>query len=162
MLCSRLTRVLLVWLWVVTGFTGVNFAGEDGPTILTNANVIDCTGTPVKSGMTVVVMGDSITALYQGRPRQSDLDGGGRVVDLGGAYVLPGFWNMHTHLSEVFPDNPDLAGEPAHARVVRAGINAMLILPLALLPLGAGIYLQRKGFHRYSCSRGYFLPVACL
>jgi imidazolonepropionase-like amidohydrolase len=125
MFSSRLTRVLQVWLWVVSGFIGVCFAGEDGPTILTNANVIDCTGTPVQSGMTVVVTGDSITALYQGRPRQGDVDGGGRVVDLGGAFVLPGFWNMHTHLSEVFPDNPDLDGEPVHARVVRAGINAM-------------------------------------
>ncbi len=122
---SRLTKIFLVWLWVVTGFTGVCFSGEEGPTILTNANVIDCTGTPVQSGMTVVVTGDSISALYQGPPRQSDMDGGGRMVDLGGAYVLPGFWNMHTHLSEVFPDNPELAGEPVHARVVRAGINAM-------------------------------------
>ena len=50
---------------------------------------------------------------------------GGRVVDLEGAYVLPGFWNMHTHLSDVFPENPALAEEPVHARVVRAGINAM-------------------------------------
>jgi imidazolonepropionase-like amidohydrolase len=125
MRCPRFTKVVLTWVWVVAGSASFCLAGEVGPTVLTKANVIDCTGSLVQHGMTVVIEGDSITALYEGPPRESDLGSGGRVVDLGGAYVLPGFWNMHTHLSEVFPDNPDLAEEPIHARVVRAGINAM-------------------------------------
>lgn len=123
MRCSRLARVFLVWMWVVTGFAGVCPAGEEETTVLINANVVDCTGAPVQEGMTVVITGSSISALFKGAPEAGEH--GDRVVDLGGAYVLPGFWNMHTHLSDVFPENPALAEEPIHARVVRAGINAM-------------------------------------
>jgi imidazolonepropionase-like amidohydrolase len=99
-------------------------AAEIPPTALINANVIDCSGAPVQENMTVVIAGNSIASISKTRPEDAE-GGAGRVIDLGGAYLLPGFWNMHTHLSEVFPDNPDLAGEPIHARVVRAGINAM-------------------------------------
>ena len=125
MLRKRVSRLILIGLWMSLSFAVVCTAGEAETTILTNANVIDCTGAPVQENMTVVITGNSITSISKGRPHENRDGEAARVVDLGGAYVLPGFWNMHTHLSEVFPENPDLQGEPIHARVVRAGINAM-------------------------------------
>ena len=109
---------------ILAGGTVVGSTAESPSTVLINANVIDCTGAPVQENMTVVITGNSIASITKGKPEVVPGEDD-RVVDLGGAYVMPGFWNMHTHLSEIFPDNPDLAGEPVHARVVRAGINAM-------------------------------------
>jgi len=124
----RKTTLLALSAVVAYGLTfglGVSHASENPATVLINANVIDCTGGSVQEGMTVVMVGNSIKAISKGQPRANELGAAVRVVDLGGAYVLPGFWNMHTHLSEVFPENPALDGESVHARVVRAGINAM-------------------------------------
>jgi len=100
-------------------------AAEKPSTVLINANVIDCTGAPVQENMTVVIEGNTITSISKGQPQAIEQSDAIRVVDVGGGYVLPGFWNMHTHLSDVFPENPALKDESVHARVVRAGINAM-------------------------------------
>ena len=100
---------------------GTIFA-EEATIVLTDVNVIDATGAPVQEEMTVVIVGDRIAEISRG-------SGGGypgaKVIDLDGAYLVPGFWNMHTHLSAVFPDNPALAGESSAAKVIRAGLNAM-------------------------------------
>ncbi len=121
---SRLFGMVVVLAYALAGAASLCLAAEDPSTVLINANVIDCTGAPVQENMTVVITGNSIASITKGRPETTPGEDDS-VVDLGGAFVLPGFWNMHTHLSEVFPDNPDLAGEPIHARMVRAGINAM-------------------------------------
>ena len=98
---------------------------SSGVTILTNANVIDCTGSTVQEGMTLVIEKKRIASIGKDSDVAPRRSAGARQIDLNGAYVLPGFWNMHTHLSTVFPDNPALAEESKHAKVVRAGINAM-------------------------------------
>ncbi len=121
---SRLLTLVAIAAFALNCGATLCRAEDDQSTVLINANVIDCTGAPVQENMTVVITGNSIASITKGQPEDA-LRKTSRVVDLGGAYVLPGFWNMHSHLSEVFPDNPDLAGEPVHARVVRAGLNAM-------------------------------------
>ncbi len=97
---------------------------QEPMTILTNVNVIDGTGAPVQSGMTVVIRGDTIASIAKGSYR-GPASGDARVIDLDGAYLLPGFWNMHTHLSAVFPENHNLDGEASASKVIRAGLNAM-------------------------------------
>lgn len=92
--------------------------------VLTNANVIDCTGTPVQENRTVVITGNTITAISTDSAVHS-ADDDTQVLDLAGAYVVPGFWNMHTHLSAVFPQNHALDNETSAAKVIRAGLNAM-------------------------------------
>ncbi len=41
-----------------------------------------------------------------------------------GAYVLPGFWNMHTHLIDLMPQNSALNDKGIASKVIRAGLNA--------------------------------------
>ena len=95
--------------------------------VLADANIIDGTGGPVQQGMTIVIAGDTIASIVEG-PYQGQGAAGGdsaQVHHLDGAWVLPGFWNMHTHLSIVFPDNHALDDETLPSKVIRAGRNAM-------------------------------------
>src|SRR3981189_2303758 len=63
--------------------------------VLTNATVIDCvTPRPVQGASVAVENGRIVEVLDAGRSpdtRQAD------VIDLGGAYLLPGLWDVHIH-----------------------------------------------------------------
>ena len=94
-------------------------------TILTNCTIIDCTGKPPMDDMTVVIEGEEIKQLKQGTYDGATQEGE-RVFDLEGGYVLPGLWNVHTHLGELFPDPRDLSTrESMIDRAIRAGRDAM-------------------------------------
>jgi len=108
-------------------FPATSSRGQEAPstTVLTNCNVIDCTGADLQTDMTVVITGDTITQISKGGysgPTGDDV----RVVDLDGGYVLPGLWNMHTHLSALLPDPSNvLVNETTPSAVIRSGLNAM-------------------------------------
>ena len=91
-------------------------------TILTNCTIIDGTGQAPQDGMSVVIEGDKIAGLSTG-----SVDGAGaRVLDLEGGYVLPGLWEVHTHLGDLIPDPHNLLEtEPIGDYTIRAGRNAM-------------------------------------
>jgi len=61
-----------------------------------NVTVIDCTGAPSRSDMTVVVRGERIEALAQ----TGDLavPQNAQVIDGTGKFLIPGLWDMHVHL----------------------------------------------------------------
>lgn len=95
-------------------------------TILTNCTVIDSTGKPPMKDMTVVVQGDKIAELRSGIYQAAAQKGETRVFDLEDGYVLPGLWNVHAHLSDIFPDPKHLLSSEAMIdRAIRAGRNAM-------------------------------------
>ena len=95
-------------------------------TILTNCNVIDCTGNPIMEDMTIVITGNRITEMSNRRYRGSDQANDVRVLDLDGAYVLPGLWNNHTHLTDLHPDIHNVIGtEALLPAAIRAGRMAM-------------------------------------
>ena len=60
----------------------------------THVTVIDATGAPAQSDMTVVVAGDHITELGKkvGVPAQA------QIVDATGKFLIPGLWDMHAHI----------------------------------------------------------------
>ncbi len=66
------------------------------PLVLTHVNVIDATGAPVKTDMTVVITGDRITAID--KTGQIRVPQGARRVDARGKFLVPGLWDMHVHL----------------------------------------------------------------
>ncbi len=94
--------------------------------VLTNCNVIDCTGNPLMENMTVVITGKRISEVTKGVYSGNSNEPNTRVFDLNGGYVLPGFWNMHSHLSDLLPDVNDILGtESLLPAAIRAGRNAM-------------------------------------
>ena len=94
--------------------------------ILTHCSLIDCTGAPLQPDMAIVIEGNKIKEIRSG-PFIYDTDGKAVLeINLKGAYVLPGLWNMHVHLSDLLPDVHDMLGEEAILpATVRAGRNAM-------------------------------------
>jgi len=94
-------------------------------TILTNCHVIDCTGGPVLRNMTAIIKGNRIMALesgvYKRKPAEKE-----RLINLNGGYVLPGLWDVHTHLGDLIPDPRNLLEtESPIDYTIRAGRNAM-------------------------------------
>jgi imidazolonepropionase-like amidohydrolase len=61
---------------------------------ITNVTVIDTTGGPVKSNVTVVIDGNRITYVGKGRARVSKK---AHLVDGTGKFLIPGLWDMHIH-----------------------------------------------------------------
>jgi len=95
-------------------------------TVLYNCNVIDCTGSKPMRNMTVVITGNMITAIKPGSYQKSKGQEDVKVIDLGGAYLLPAFWNVHMHLSALLPDpNHIQDNELLPSAVIRSGLNAM-------------------------------------
>jgi len=66
---------------------------------ITNVTVIDMTGAPSRSGMTVLITSNRIKTIAKtGRvwiPRAA------QIVDGHGMYLIPGLWDMHVHFTEV-------------------------------------------------------------
>jgi imidazolonepropionase-like amidohydrolase len=63
--------------------------------VLTHLTVIDVTGGAPKPDMTVVITGDHITDI--GEAGKVSVPQGGKVIDAGGKFLIPGLWDMHVH-----------------------------------------------------------------
>jgi imidazolonepropionase-like amidohydrolase len=63
--------------------------------VLTNATLIDCIGAAPIHGASVTIEDGRIVEVLDGR--RSPATQGADVVDLGGAYLLPGLWDVHVH-----------------------------------------------------------------
>jgi imidazolonepropionase-like amidohydrolase len=95
--------------------------------VLENARLIDCAGTGglpgpdergrVVEGASVVVEGTRIAEVLG--PGRSAPRSAARVIDLGGAYLLPGLWDVHVHL-----EWPRLPGASVSALTVQYAANA--------------------------------------
>jgi imidazolonepropionase-like amidohydrolase len=66
------------------------------PLAITHVTVIDATGAAAQADMTVIINGDCISAL--GKTGKVPLPDGVRVVDATGKFLIPGLWDMHTHV----------------------------------------------------------------
>ena len=91
-----------------------------------NVTVLDCTGTPPFTGQ-VLVEGNRIKAVApQGTPLASE---GAHVVDGGGATLMPGLVEAHSHLT--FLDTADLESlgfVPPEEHTLRTAKNARKLL----------------------------------
>ncbi len=125
--------------------------------VLTNCLIIDATSPSPREGNVVISDGwiqDVSTAV-----NSSALDDA-QVVDLAGGFLLPGLWDVHTHIGRGIPDI-EARGEPAPERAIRAGRNCMDALALGttgLRVVGERDFIDvawKKAF-----SSGQFLTVA--
>ena len=83
--------------------------------VIRNGNVFDSERGVVKPRTTVVIQGDRITAV--GRADSVRAPAGATVIDATGKTVIPGLWDMHTHLF--------LGGEEAGLMQLAAGITSV-------------------------------------
>jgi imidazolonepropionase-like amidohydrolase len=90
-------------------------------TILSNATLIDCVNPTPSRNATVVVENGRISEILTGgrKPASSD----SMSVDLGGAYLMPGLWDVHVH-----PDYLSLAEAPLADQVALFGHRLMSAL----------------------------------
>ena len=93
-------RVLAVLCGALAAaFVGAAAAAASAVAI-THVTVIDMTGAPPKTDMTVIVKDQRIVDL--GKSDAVHAPAGARLVDGSGNYLIPGLWDMHVH--EVFGD----------------------------------------------------------
>ena len=83
--------------------------------VIRNGNVFDSERGVVRNRVTVVIEGERITAV--GPADSVHTPAGATVIDATGKTVIPGLWDMHTHLF--------LAGEEAGAMQLAAGITSV-------------------------------------
>ena len=81
--------------------------------ILTNATLIDCVKMEPVVDTSVVIENGLISEVMRGSPRNSE---GIRVIDLAGAYLLPGLWDVHVH-----PEYPPIPNQTVPEQTLRFG-----------------------------------------
>ncbi len=70
-----------------------------GPLAIRGARLFDAATGAVRPGTTVLIAGDRITAV--GPDGDVRIPAGAEVVEARGRFLMPGLWDMHTHLSPV-------------------------------------------------------------
>jgi imidazolonepropionase-like amidohydrolase len=90
---------VLVWLFAFPGLlcAQADSRPETRPLVLAHVTVIDATGAAPQKDMTVVIIGNRITAL--GGAKQVRIPKGAEVVAATNKFLIPGLWDMHVHLS---------------------------------------------------------------
>src|SRR5436190_19404422 len=104
---SKLRSITFLLVGLIVGWLGVaaitiaQAPPRPGLSIiaLTHVTVIDGTGAPPKSDVTIVLTGYRIADIGKGIP----LPHQARIIDATGSFVIPGLWDMHAH-----PDDPEL------------------------------------------------------
>ena len=84
-LSNYLSFAILLWAWS---------ARAQSLTFI-HANVVDVATGQIQPNMTVVIAGQRIARVS---PFTKTLPRAGRVVDATGQYLMPGLWDMHTHV----------------------------------------------------------------
>ena len=87
-------------------------------TLLTNATLIDCVNPTPAANTSVVIDNGRITEILHGAHKP--VTGDATVIDLNGAYLLPGLWDVHVH-----PDYLSLADAPLADQVALFGHRLM-------------------------------------
>jgi imidazolonepropionase-like amidohydrolase len=112
-------------------------------TLLANGKVLTCSGDPSErpSDGEILVEGNRIVAVSEGRLPVDQIDA--RVVDLGGATVLPGLCDAHTHISwplDFVFDHEAAATAPPQRHILDVAAVARTFLESGYtLIIGAGV-----------------------
>jgi imidazolonepropionase-like amidohydrolase len=116
--------------------------------LLKGCHLVDATSPEVRRDQYVLVEEDTITHVGGGRPPAAD-----QTFDLGGAYLLPGLWDVHTHLRPTTWTGPSLPLDAAEAiysygwcamEALQVGVTAMRVVGI---PYWADV-AWRESFHR--------------
>jgi imidazolonepropionase-like amidohydrolase len=92
----NIIRLLLFLVFLPAAATTT--VGQESIVAITHVNVIDATGVPVQTDMTVIVRGKEIAQI--GKGGATPLPKTAVVVDGREKFLIPGLWDMHVH--EIF------------------------------------------------------------
>lgn len=90
-------RRILVSLLLAVAAACTSAGPQPAPIAIRNVTVIDGTGAPARPAVTVLIDGATIAGL--GPAERMRIPPNARVIDGTGKYLIPGLWDMHTHLS---------------------------------------------------------------
>lgn len=107
MMMSRKVLFLLLWL-VLSGPLGA--ADLPATLALVGGSVVDIDGGAAITDAVVLIEGERITAI--GPAGEITIPADAEVIEVGGAWLIPGLMNMHVHLGLVLPGK--LEAELAH------------------------------------------------
>ena len=79
----------------------------------------------------IVVSGDEIADVVSGDPRQTAIT---EKIDLDGKFIVPGLWDVHTHIGKGIPDS-EARDETSAERTIRAGENCLKSLRMGITSL---------------------------
>lgn len=88
-----------LFLCVLAGnpvFAQENIQSKTSALVITNVTVIDATGAPPKPKMTVVISDGRISEI--GKTGKVKAPPNAQVIDGKGKFLIPGLWDMHTHI----------------------------------------------------------------
>ncbi len=88
--------ILFALFFVLTGL-----AAQTPSLVFNHVTVIDATGSLPQPDMTVVITGNRITALD--KTGDATIPTNAQVVEAAGKFLIPGLWDMHTHVQDGFP-----------------------------------------------------------
>ena len=110
----RLPALLLPLLVpIAIGLSAPAAAGQNAPPLaIRDVTVIDGRGGPALAGMTVLIRNGRIDAV--GPATDVEIPAGTQVVEGAGAFLIPGLWDLHTHLSKM--------RSPALPQLVASGV----------------------------------------
>ncbi|MGH9914825.1 MAG: amidohydrolase family protein, partial [Pyrinomonadaceae bacterium] len=97
---KRLTLFFLITLSAllpVQSQSQLQVPSQSKPLVFTHVTVIDATGSPAKPDMTVMITSERITTI--GKTGKIRIPQDAQIVDGAGKFLIPGLWDMHTHLN---------------------------------------------------------------
>jgi hypothetical protein len=81
---------------VLASWSAVAEQSQTVPLVIRDATVIDCSGRPPRSGMSILIIDGQIRGIAPSSGLRTP--GNAQVLDAHGKYLIPGLWNMHVHL----------------------------------------------------------------
>jgi len=134
-------RTLRLCLAVLLSTVALTSAGSQSASSIAfrGVTVVDVTGGPSRPGQTVLISGNRIVAV--GASRDVRVPSGTRVVDARGKYVIPGLWDLHTHVT--------MFGRSSLALLIANGVTG-------IRDMGAVHFAHAKAW-RDSIARGLIL-----
>lgn len=88
--------LLLIVLLPTVLVAQVNQAAQNSPIVFNQVTVIDVTGAPSKSGMTVIIAAERIVKI--GKTGKVKIPKNAQIIDGAGKFLIPAFWDMHVHV----------------------------------------------------------------
>jgi len=85
-----------------------------GDIVITNVNIIDVEGLEVQANKTIVIVDNKIKSISD--YSEKDVIRAENIIDGSGKYVIPGLWDMHTHVFYTYPETGVPIANPGYLK----------------------------------------------